>query len=74
MAALSESTVSGPVKPEGGRYGSMLPHFFTAQRKNKVLKRKKETVVLWPIIHFKLSMPSPNVKCKFRWPCILYVK
>ena len=33
------------------------------ERKKKSLKGKKETIVLWPIIPFKHSMPSPSVKC-----------
>ena len=32
------------------------------EQQNKSLKRKKETIVLWPIILFKHSMPSPGMK------------
>ena len=59
MAALNERTVSGPVKPGGrGVYAPTLLY-----RAKKKQERKKETIAPWPIILFKHSIPSVNVKC-----------
>ena len=61
MAALNESAVLGPAKP-GGQGVHAPPLFYRAKEKQGI-EMQKETIELWPIIPFKDSVPSPNVKC-----------